>query len=162
MEEVIVNEIIENQKSKKRPPFLTVLCILSFVGIGIAIISSIINAFQIESSVDQLLQTQEQLNNSGVNFGSFDSYAANLTQWGVLVYSFNIFASLILLVGVLLMWNLKKVGYYIYIIFELLPLILSIVFLGFGNFITTITFVFGFIFSLAFVIMYGVNLKHMS
>ena len=162
MEEVIVNEVIEEQKKKKLPAFLKVLCILSFVGIGLSVTMSLNSSFKIESEVDQLMQAQAQLENSGINFGSFDSYAANLQQWGVLTYSYNIFAALILLLGVLLMWNLKKIGYYIYVVFEITPLILTIIFLGFGNMFSLIGYFFSFMVSLAFIIMYGVNLKHMS
>lgn len=66
------------------------------------------------------------------------------------------------------MWRLKKIGYYIYIPGQILPLIGSFMtmnsfaggtlFAGFGMVAIGISF----IFQLAFIIMYGVNLKYMK
>jgi hypothetical protein len=51
MEEQNVTAAVE---TKKLPGFLKVLCILSFVGIGLVFISSIYNIFTIQSTIGHL------------------------------------------------------------------------------------------------------------
>jgi hypothetical protein len=114
-----------------RPGFLTALCILSYIGCGLAIIGGLV---------------------------------AITTLSGIL----NLVAALICLWGVIQMWKLKKMGFYIYLVGEIAPLIISIATIGFAglfNFaggLMALTVAFGFIFSLLFIILYAVNLKHLS
>lgn len=153
-------EITANTPPAQRPVFLTVLCILTFVGAGLAIISalfSVLTMGQIESSFGQM---NEALSEVDMDF-------SNSYRWVKISYVLNLCGGLLCLAGALFMWKLKKIGFFIYILGQLLPLFGSFmtmnsinlgVFAGFGIVMTVI----GMLFPIAFIIMYGLNLKHMK
>lgn len=123
-----------------RPTFITVLCILSFVGTGIGIISSLYYMVAAPSY----------------------SFMGNLT----IHYAIGLVGNLLCLFGALQMWKLKKMGYYIYIGGHLSVIIMKLtVESKFYDYTTSIGmmnfFVFALMIPIAFVIMYGVNLKAM-
>jgi hypothetical protein len=116
-----------------RPTFLTVLCILSYIGCGLSIISSLMQL-------------------------------ATTPLAGVL----NLVASLICLFGVIQMWKLKKMGFYLYLVGEIAPLIITFATLGFaamfsfaGGFMALIAGLMS-IFPILFIILYALNLKHLN
>jgi uncharacterized membrane protein len=149
----------------KRPKFLTVLCILSFVGIGLSLVFGIMNYF----SYSALANAGNALDNLGAGAGSEkmgEALNAIADSFGV-DYSKLALASLIqtllnlpILAGVILMWKQKKLGYFIYAPFELiqpaLPLVMGLGFFG------GISAILGLVFAIAFIVMYGLNLKHMT
>ena len=114
--------------AKKRPGFLKVLCILSFIGIGFAVIGGIYNLLTFQTAIEGLRMASAFLGDVGESFDKF-------IQWGTTVYIINIVAALLCLVGVYMMWNLKKTGFYIYLIGEIAPAIASFALIGgFGPF----------------------------
>ena len=148
---------------KKRPTFLLVLCILSYAGIGFVVLTSLFSLFSYSGS-------QVSFERYGSDFNNFLS-GTDIAQMMALTRTrtiFDIVAAFICLAGVLLMWNLKKAGYFVYIIGEIAPFIISIILFwnSFNNpflsFVFWIGTILSLIFSLAFIIMYSVNLKHMS
>ncbi len=110
----------------KRPIFLTVLCILSFVGIGISLLSGIYNY---------------------------------ITFWSLL-YLIQTLFNLPILFGVFLMWKQKKLGYFIYAPLEIIQAIIPL-FFGLGFLVGGIVAIISLIFPIIFVVLYGLNLKHM-
>jgi hypothetical protein len=153
MEQQNVNPVVE---TKKRPQFLTVLCILSFVGIGIGVISGLYSLMTFSSTI-ALMQ-----GSAGLFGGELGESIDALIKWGQTVYIIDIVSALICLGGVLMMWNLKKTGFFIYLIGEIAPAIASFALMGGFGPLGTMAMVFGLIFPIAFIIMYGLNLKHMS
>jgi hypothetical protein len=113
-----------------RPTFLTVLCILSYIGCGLSIIGALMTI---------------------------------TTLTGII----NLVAALICLWGVIQMWQLKKMGFYLYLVGEIAPLIVSILTIGiiamfsFGGGIMALAVVLGSFFSVLFIILYALNLKHL-
>ena len=161
MEQENVNPFMDN--TKKRPTFLTVICILSFVGIGFVIISSLINILNMGNSQNEMMKLQT-INSSlfdSVNFDIFFYYSKinNIVGFA---------AALICLAGVILMWRLKKLGFIIYIVGELAPTVTFFILFSsfFQNPLMSIVLMFSsilmFIVAIVFIIMYAVNLKHMS
>jgi len=148
-------------ETKKMPGFLKVLCILSFVGVGFSIIMSIVGYVGLAA-----LSTMSNSLSSGFGDAPGMNEATSsmnaLINNGALYYMLLIVAALICLVGVIMMWKLKKTGFYIYVIGEIIPAILPFILLGGFGVFGTMAFVFGLIFSIAFIIMYALNLKHMS
>ena len=65
-----------------------------------------------------------------------------------------------ILIGVLMMWKQRKVGFWVYTVFEVIQAILPLV-MGLGL-IGGVTSVLMLIFAILFIVLYGVNLKHMS
>jgi hypothetical protein len=154
MEEQNVNTTVE---TKKMPGFLKVLCILSFVGIGLVFISSIYNIFTFQTNIDNL----RSLNGL---FGSSDLGSAidSLIKYGQVIYIINAICVIICLIGVLMMWKLKKTGFYIYLVGEIAPAIFSFALMGGFGALGTMMMITGLIFPIAFIIMYALNLKQMS
>jgi hypothetical protein len=60
-----------------------------------------------------------------------------------------------------MMWNLKRTGYWIYIVASVVGLILPFVFLGFST-LSLLSLGFGAFITILFIVLYGLNLKHMS
>lgn len=124
---------VENQVTTQRPVFLTVLCILTFIGSGLALLFTLIGllaAGAIESMASAFPMP------TGVSAGPIKSIIL-LLLFGASLY------------GAILMWNLKRIGFYLYTAAQVVILIL-----GFG--------ILSLIFTAAFIIMYGLNLKHME
>ncbi len=72
-----------------------------------------------------------------------------------MIFGIGLVLTLIGLVGVIMMWKLKKTGFYVYTGTQLLGIVVPIVMGGeFG--------LWGAIFSAVFIVLYGMNLKHMS
>jgi len=127
-------ENVTNEVAKKRPGFLTTICILSFVGIGFALI------------------------------GAFTSLAVSPID-GLI----SLVCQALCLIGVIMMWKLKKTGFFLYLVGEIVPSIYSLIVYGgaaasipfLGDAVLMI-YILSFGFPIAFIIMYALNLKHMS
>lgn len=148
----------------KRPKFLTVLCILSFVGIGISLVSGILNYFTYSALANAGNAFSGIAAESGAKIGdAMNSLAGALGvdygKWA-LVYLIQALLNLPILFGVIMMWKQKKLGFYIYAPFEViqpaLPLIMGLGLLG------GISAILGLVFSVVFIVMYGLNLKYMN
>lgn len=144
----------------ERPDFLKILCILSFVGTGLMILvfglGSLLLALDeqsIEEVWPQVSQNNPQLENlDGVVF---------LKQVGwFCVYGF--LANILSLIGVIMMWRLERIGFFLYAAAEFGANFLSLNLNmgekdpGYGGMI------FWMIVDLVFISLYFVNLKHMK
>lgn len=147
----------------KRPKFLTVLCILSFVGIGISLIYGIMNYF----AYSALASAGGVLNAIGEHNGEKMGHAMNALadamgmdygKWA-LVSLIQALLNIPLLAGVLLMWKQKKIGFYIYTPFEIIQPALPLV-MGLGL-VGGLTAIISLIFAIVFIVLYGLNLKNM-
>jgi hypothetical protein len=148
---------------KKRPVFLTILCILSFLGIIIVIISSLMNILS-PSGSQKMLEKMGPMANSILGSMDHEKYAYynEINNYVSFIAAFVCFA------GVLMMWKLKRAGYFIYALGEVTPPLM--VFVLFSDFFSNPVLSLAFLVSavlmstaaIAFLIMYGVNLKHMS
>ena len=153
------------QNQYKMPAFLKVLCILTFVGSGFGIIGGIYTALSGENT----RRSYEILSSTNSKFmGNIsDAQLDNLVHWQTIGGYVTLFACLLTLTGALLMWRRKKVGFGIYIVGEIAPIVTGILvamaasgmsFMGIGS---TIGVVFNILIAAAFIIMYGVNYKHL-
>ena len=149
------NEFIERREGQ-RPVFLKVLCILTWVGCGVGLFGGLIQLWSY-SAINAVADAFDKTNQT--------------TYFGALFWqSIATFASAIICaIAAVLMWRLKKIGFFIYIFGEILPSIASLyMFLsisneaGIGQEFAFIGTAFSFVFPIAFIIMYGVNLKHMK
>jgi len=163
--DLLDKEISENTPILQRPVFITVLCILTFVGVGFSIISSIFGIFTMS-------MLENVMTSIGDTVGENDDFSQSLDnsyRWSKIIYILSIIGSIICLVGALLMWKLRKLGYFIYIVGQITPLIGTVLSAGsmsndneiFGNF-GVFSVIISMFFPIAFLIMYGLNLKHMK
>jgi hypothetical protein len=146
---------MEETNETTRPAFLKVLCILTWVGSGIGLISGLIG----------LLGASAYEN---IDFGDA---ALNASMEKMKMIQYVSLACIVLcIIGSVMMWQMKKAGFYIYAIGEIAPIAVSFIVLGelatsggaIGGGIAASAGIIGAIFPLAFVIMYGLNLKHLK
>jgi type III secretory pathway component EscR len=161
---------------KKRSTFITVLCILTFVGSGYGIFSGILNIATsstleqtgeiVSESMDDALEQIEDEDNLSENqkqlFESFfNSVSESLTPGKIRNSAIvNILSCLITLFGAFMMWNLNKKGFYIYVA-GIVIAILGMVFV-FGGIMGAITAASSGFWGVVMIILYGVNLKDMN
>lgn len=148
---------MEETNETTRPAFLKVLCILTWVGSGMGLISglwAIISPSASESAIRSL------------GDATLDGTMENMKM----IQYAGLACTVLCIIGSVMMWQLKKAGFFIYLIGEVAPLVLSFVLLGslassggpVTGGIAAAAGVIGAIFPAAFVIMYGLNLKHMK
>lgn len=154
-----------------RPTLLTVICILSFIMGAWGVISGVRNLTTDQTAVvaearAHMEEARAQLGDkaSGMAGRMMDSAmeitekaAENAKPIGIS----GIVLSLLSLFGVWQMWNLKKSGFWLYLLASVVGLALPVYFLGGSMVAIASVGVVGF-FSLVFIILYAVNLKYMS
>ena len=157
---------------KKRPTFLTVLCILSFIGSGG--FGLLYSAYQYvtfdktyPAQVEKLTEALEQLENAGMDSGFFYNNAQNsLIQLEIMsknletIVGTNCLFAILSLFGIFLMFKLKKSGFYLYTFVNLFWLLVPLALIDFEA--TLMNVMIGGAITILFIILYAVNLKHME
>jgi hypothetical protein len=162
-------------ESAKRPSFLTWLCILTFIGSGWSIVSSVYtftmadkyaNIFSQEKALQQDTATVDSAKTvhkegSGLSKKVEHSFSKILEKGNLKNLAVgNLIASLITLGGALLMWYLRRAGFYVYIIGVAISLLIP--FYLFGNDLIAVGATsFSNFFGLVFIALYALNLKSM-
>lgn len=105
---------------EKRPQMLTILCVLSFLGSGLGAVSNLFVYFN-HDLILEVLQ-EETFKTLDYNFDIFAKVSRNyFIIAGLLqIISFN---------GVRFMWRLRRAGFHLYAIAQLLMLIVSTIFI---------------------------------
>jgi|GEM_PF-1358135 len=153
---------------EKRGSFLLVISILSWVFIGFSIFSTAIGYF---NGVEKL-QTQIDLSIDQMDTDTGNAFADNLIAEAIEVLektithfeSIQLVTMVSLLIGALsvyLMFQLKKMGYLLYIVYTMLYSSISFYFLGSSMVVWLGQGLYLFI-GIVFLILYGVNLKRMT
>lgn len=121
-----------------RPTFLTVLCILTFIGSGLGVLTNLTLAVGVDALANMM-------GGFGGALGGGTAYFAV----GTVLAAASLF-------GALQMWKLKKMGFYLYVAANIIAAVLPMVWLGaaFGAM--------GLVVPIVFIVLYGLNLKHMS
>lgn len=143
----------------ERPVFLTVLCIMTFVGVGLFLIY---NFFTI-STMSAMESSFKNLDPDMAN--DFDNSLGNVYRWSKINIIISIIGNLLCLGGAILMFLLKRVGFFIYLVGQIAPLVAGFFFfqsIG-SNFIEFQAIYFGLtaIFPVGFIILYSLNYKHL-
>ncbi|MEP6677223.1 MAG: hypothetical protein ABJA78_18830 [Ferruginibacter sp.] len=157
-----------DQPAPKRPTFLTVICILTFVGSGWGLLSNIYGYVSAEKTAEAMRTLKATHNTSSGDQGQrfaqemVNSFATVFTVENLRTAALaGCAAAVLCLIGALMMWNLKKTGFYSYVLGTLVGLVIPIYLFG-GNIFAILGTAVAAIFGIAFCIMYGVNLKHMK
>ncbi len=173
--ENILNTEEATPEKPKRSQFLTVLCVLSFIMCAIAFLLGILRVYQsspevMQKAIEQVRTVKpemaDQMENNMIEMQSNSFY--KIAPYLDLVYT------LISFLAVLMMWNRKRTGFYIYGIAELLPYT-RFIFIGASSLkmmgppggennttFALIGLIIMLLTDLAFVIMYSRNLKQMT
>ena len=147
------------------PPFLKVLCILTFIGSGLGLLGAI-SGFFMEEFTRKSLEVATSIDQSTLDLmGTIN--LDEMIKWQRYINIANLIGSALCLMGAVLMWRLKKTGYFMYIPGVIIPVIVSAIGMkfmmsgimaSFGAFGIVINGVI----ATAFIIMYGLNYKHMK
>jgi hypothetical protein len=165
----------------KRPSFLTVLCILTFIGSGWAILSSVWSYATAKETVNMITHTQQrnthdslskkdsirlqkQKESAGYIIGKKISASAKTMFTVDNIHKKSIgdlIAAIFTLTGAIFMWFQKRRGFYLYIIGVAIGIALP--FYLYGNDLLTVGIAsFSAFFGLLFIALYALNLKTMN
>ena len=159
----------------KRPDMLKVLCILSFIGLGIVFLISLASIPKLFQTPEMRMAEMEQMEQ--ISPGYMDKMAPIMTDPNYTVKAvgkliFDLLFQVLSLIGVIQMWKLRKKGFYFYLAGELLPYLSMLLFFDQGmgmlnnlpGYIANIAYVMmGLMVAidLLFIFLYSRNLKHM-
>lgn len=145
MEEIQSNPIQESKPG--RPKLLNILCILTFIGSGMNFISSVM----ISVFYDQFIILAEDISKS-FNLPGLEM----LLEGKSIFFAVSAIIYVGCIVGAFLMWRLKKTGFHVYTIFQILLILSPMYFLHLPS-----PSLPDLILSGTFIILYGSNLKYM-
>ncbi len=145
---------------------LNVLTILTFIGSAIMLISIPISKFFIGFAKKAMEDpaTMERMSDKEIaemekGVRVFDLMEANATP----IWIVTILGAALCVYGAIQMRKLKKDGYFIYLVGEILPIIGFAIILGFSNYFTTTSSYFSNLgIPLLFIILYTTQLKHLK
>lgn len=172
-------ELIDSQDIKgERPVFLTVLCILTWVGSGSGFIIALTNIFTVnrisntfnnaDVSFNDLAKEMDNMPKTGEPGEEFGrAFAKDIIssmdtamEWMPTINLVNIGVCALCILAAFMMWNLKKTGFYIYTFSTIVAITMPLILMG-GNLLGAVSAIGSGFFGILFVILYGVNLKHM-
>jgi len=154
MEETITEE-------PKRPQFLTVLCILTYIGVGIGIIASVGGWWGMRFLANAMEQNGGDLEGlPGMDDPEKLEQTMAMMKYTDVLMASSLICCVICLIGALQMWKQKKMGFYIYAVGEVAPAIVSVACLGMQSFKGWNLM--GLFIPVIFLVLYGLNLKHMN
>lgn len=131
----------------KRPVFLTVLCILSFIAAGFGIIT-FVTMIAAMGAATAMVGGMEGL--EGISEASSMGPSAGMT-WAYFIV--GLLTIIVGLIGVIKMWKLQKQGFMLYVVANVVSMIMgSIYSFSIGALIMPILFI----------VLYYLNLKHMK
>jgi hypothetical protein len=151
---------------KKLPDMLNVLTILTFIGSGLAVLISLYGFVKAPQTYSEMVKMQDKMDQVpafvkkmmgadpvGAALKALDNRTPllllSLVAYGLCIY------------GAIQMRNYKKIGFSIYVLGELLPLVTSALFLGTASLSGT-GVIFSLLLSLVFIILYATQLKNLS
>jgi hypothetical protein len=150
-----------------RSTFLTVICILTFIGSGWGVIGSIssyatadMSAAVTRETVSNTESQTNELNTLSIFKQMFGSLAGEMTLENIKESALlKLISTLLTLLGGIMMFKLKKFGFYLYIVGTIIysgtPIIIVTSFFAIAG------AVFAALIGIAFIVMYGSNLKYM-
>ena len=156
------NTVLENPEMTQpdeRPQMLKILCILSFVCCGLMILTYSLGTMSLGLSEDVVAGFWGNVVESNPQFENLDPMDFFHKVGIYCVY--GVIANIFSLIGVIMMWRLEKIGFYLYAIAELAINFYSLDIdpgheKSYGGMIFSIAV------DLVFIILYFVNLKYMN
>ncbi|GAB3507728.1 hypothetical protein GCM10027341_42720 [Spirosoma knui] len=148
-----------------RSQFLTVLCILTFLSCAVGLVDAVVSFMHTDavSQTQYIKRTYTPEQQKTLPKQYFEDRASGDEPMPgdtneIRALSIAQFAySLLTLIGAVLMFRLRRMGFWIYVVGVLVGIILPITLAGFGALNTS----FGVFFSLMFIGLYALNLKDM-
>lgn len=163
----------EVEQNPKRPVLLTVLCILSFIVVGFGLLGVLFSllggqpsAEEIESTSNQLIQTASEMRDKNIVWAAdIIEQMSDLTvyqqhrYWSVLLI--NALTMVTGFMGVLFMFKGRKLGFHLYIIYNLLSIGGTFLIVP-SHMVPMVSVIINLIISGLFIFLYSRNLKWMK
>lgn len=162
-------ETTNPDRSAKRPTFLTVLCILTFIMTGLSALGWIINVFrgklspdEVEESSASILEMANMAREQGVSWiADFYEKTARMIGYTNDAHYLMLFLNFLTLVlgffGALLMWKGRRIGFHAYILYNLVGILSIYVAVPVAD-VSSFMVITQVIFSAIFIFMYSRNL----
>jgi len=154
------------QEQKKLPTMLNVLTILTFIGSAIQLFSIPLSKFGMKFAKQALenpdaleKMSEKEVADLEKSVRVFDLMESNAT----LIWIITIASAALCIYGAIQMRKLKKDGFFMYVIGEILPIIALTIILGFSNlFIGGSSYISNLGVPLLMIILYATQLKHLK
>lgn len=163
--EVFDDVDFNNEAPRKRPAFITVLAILSWIYVAIGVLGALVNSLSSEEKqmeeIDQAIAIYDGMDEMPFLDDSVAVMEASRDNLRVTNLG-NLIFLLIEGIAVFMMFNLKRNGFWLYTLAQIGLVSLVIMVMPWPNSISTLTVVFTVFIVLLFEILYAVNLKHMK
>ena len=161
MEETTLFNNQQQDNSINRSQFLTVFCILSILGCCLSVVWNIYEYYSITvSEVSLANMVKGEGNTYGLLIGIQDVIKKAIDN-ALLNLIIGVLFSSICFYGVLMMWKLKKIGFFIYSLGEITPAIISFFLIGSGP-IAAFFVVTRLIVSIVWVVLFATNFKNLN
>ncbi len=154
----------QNELDNKLPSGINVLTILTFIGSAYYFLMGIYGYFSASSSYEMIKTGKFNDMPSSVK----KLMPANFEEMALKAYENRLPILIIGIVGVALcvygaieMRKRKKQGFYVYLIGEILPIVASALFLGFGSTFSGMALI-GIVIPVLFIVLYAAQQKHLS
>ena len=136
----------------KRPTFLTVLCILTFIGSGWGVLSQLFsllftNLVDVSAQTEQLNTMMDNMESgAGTSFLSGILSSSQEVMQATMMHAksiavISLVLSLLSLCGAILMFSLRRIGFYIYTVAQLLLLFVVPYFAGFSMIVVMLSLI---------------------
>jgi hypothetical protein len=145
MEEQYPHSVPDEQA--KRPVFLTVICILTFIGSGMNLLSSLLTAVAFDAIMPIMIELAQKMKLPGVE--ALEMTTPGFLTGNALLYGISV-------AGAILMMRLRKIGFHFYTIAQILLVIFPMYFYKLSSPGLPELF-----FSGLFIFFYSMNLKFM-
>lgn len=173
MSEEYMNINQETEQPKKRPVLLTVLCILSFITVGFGVLGVLFTLIggepspeKIQSAYNELIQMASEMRDKQLTtVADMLEQAADLTvyqqhrYWSVL--GINALTMITGFVGVLFMFRGKRLGFHLYIIYNLISIGGTFLIVP-SHMVPMVSVIMNLVISGLFIFLYALNLKWMN
>ena len=169
-----IEEIEQFEEKPKRPTFLVVLAVLSFISLTMSFFSSLFNLFSGPMDKDAMdlysarqyesISELRDLGQDGVADLIESTLNMSIYQNNDAFFSFhglNFIAVVVGIIGVTFMLQLKKLGFHLYVVYSILPILFMYILLPM-DLIPSFMIIGMVIISALFCILYALNLKHMK
>jgi hypothetical protein len=164
------NQTLDQQpEAKAMTGTIKVLTILTFIGCGLAFIGAVWSLYSSGKSMEQIAILQEQADQmsdggnevaTGMMMQSIDMIRKQYENRYLLLIV-NLLATGLCLFGALEMRKMRKNGFYLWLTGELLPILITVAIIGF-NLMGGIVMGASLLFASVFIVLYALQLKHMS
>ena len=150
---------LDESDMNKLPSGLNILTILTYIACGLGMLSAIYSYFTVCKSAEKL--ANQELPEIGGAFGKFMDASVEMAQKScennMLVTLITVVGLVLCFVGAMMMRNLKKQGFILYIIGEIVPPVALLILLGMNGMMA----IFGFSIPIIFVILYATQRKYL-